>query len=106
MTGFNFNRPRFSTTTAPIHRRDVLRATATLDFPSVATTASATLTVTATGADVGDDVQVFPDAPVAGLVYMAWVSAADEITVRVTNVTGSSIDAASASYRVIVWKAY
>ena len=48
------------------------------------------VTVAATGALVDDHVILTPRAaPAAGLVYQAWVSLADTITVRVTN-TGAS----------------
>lgn len=83
----------------------VLGATATLNFGSIATTASADLTITVTGAAVGNTVALaLPAAPAAGIVFNAFVSAANTVTVRATNVTGSSVDPASASYSVVVFQ--
>lgn len=82
-----------------------LSANSALDFPSIAATASADLTITVTGAEVGDAVSLgLPAAPTAGLVFNAFVSAANTVTVRATNVTGTGVDAASATYRVTVHK--
>jgi predicted transcriptional regulator len=103
---FNFNRKKFSYGNNSVLSKDMLRASATLDFPSVAAAGSQVLTVTCTGARVGDDAEVFLDAPDAGLVYKAWVSANDTVSVRVSNLTAGAIDPASKSYRVIVFKAF
>lgn len=102
----NFKRDKFRTTTEPVMRRDLLRAKASLDFPSVAAAASATLTIACVGARVGDDVHVANDAPTAGLLHRAYVSANDVVTVQVTNVTAAPIDQAAKEYRVLVFKAY
>lgn len=80
-----------------------LKATATLDFGSIAAAGSANLTIAVVGAAVGDTVSLaLPAAINAGLVFNAFVSAADVVTVRATNVTAAPIDPASASYSVIV----
>jgi hypothetical protein len=84
----------------------VLTATATLDFPSISAVSQASLTISVPGAAVGDEVIMsLPAAPAAGLVFNAFVSAADTVTVRATNVTAAPVDAASASYGVIVLNA-
>ena len=103
MPAFNFRRPRFSSTSAALQLRDMLRAQPTLDFPSTAAAATSTLTTTVTGARVGDDVLVTPTTPVAGLVYSGYVSANDTVTVRVINVTASPVDPASQVYGVVVF---
>lgn len=104
---FNFNRKKFSYGAMPLLTRDVLRAQATLDYPSIAAGASADLTVTVPGAAVGDDVVVSYDStPTTALITRAWVSAADTVTVRQNNFTASGIDQAATIYRVIVFKAY
>lgn len=78
-------------------------ATASLDFGSIATLAQADLTITVTGAAVGDYVTLaLPAAPTAGIVFNAFVSAANTVTVRATNVTAGSIDPAAATYGVLV----
>ena len=84
-----------------------LSATATLNFASIAAGASADLTVTVTGAVVGDAVHLgLPAAINAGLTFTAFVSAANTVTVRATNVTGGAIDPASATFRAVVMGVY
>ncbi len=88
------------------YQSPVLTKTATLDFASIATTASEDLTIAVAGAAVGDPVSLgLPAAPAAGLVFFAFVSAADVVTVRAMNITGTGVNAASASYKVAVHKA-
>jgi hypothetical protein len=83
----------------------VLGASSALNFGSIATTASADLTITVTGAAVGDTVALaLPAAPAAGIVFNAFVSAANTVTVRATNVTADAVDPASATYAVTVFK--
>jgi hypothetical protein len=78
-------------------------ATATLDFASIAAAASADLTITLPGAVVGDTVELgLPAAPQAGFIFQAFVSAANTVTVRATNITAGALDAASASYTVSI----
>jgi hypothetical protein len=106
--GFNFNRKKFAYGSNAVLGKDMLRGKATLDFPSVAAAGSQDLTISVPGAAVGDDVAgPFQNAaPNAGLIRSAWVSAANVVTVRVQNVTGSAVDPASGEYRVIVFKAF
>jgi len=83
-----------------------LIASATLDFPSIAAAASADLNVFCVGAAVGDTVSLgLPASPTAGIVFNAFVSVADIVTVRAFNITAGAIDPASATYRVTVIKA-
>lgn len=87
---------------------EVLRATAGLDFPSVAANGGVqTLTITVTGAAVGDDATVHYNTTAGlpnGCVAQAVVSAADTVTVRVTNCTTGAIDPPAATVRVNVFK--
>lgn len=86
--------------------RSDLTASAALDFASIAAAASADLTITVSGAAVGDAVSIgLPAAPTAGLIFMGFVSAANTVTVRATNITAGAVDAASATYRATVHKA-
>jgi hypothetical protein len=81
----------------------VLSASASLDFASINAGAQASLTITVTGAAVGDEViMALPAAPAAGLVFNAFVSATDTVTIRASNISGSPVDAAAATYGVIV----
>lgn len=78
-------------------------ATATLNFGSIAAVSQADLTITVTGAAAGDYVSLaLPAAPAAGIVFNAFVSAADTVTVRASNITASAVDPASATYGVLV----
>ena len=82
-----------------------LSATAALDFASIAAAASADLTITVAGAAVNDAVSLgLPAAPAAGLLFNAFVSAANTVTVRASNITAAPVDAASATYRATVHK--
>lgn len=81
----------------------VLKATATLDFASAAASAcSADLTVTITGALVGDLCTVGVPASVTGSVYWCFVGTVNTVTVRHCNVTVGAIDPASGIYAVAV----
>ena len=81
-----------------------LRASASLNFPSISGTGGQQdLTITVTGAAAGDFVVLsLPASPTAGLLFNAWVSAPDIVTVRATNCTGSSIDPGALTFKVWV----
>lgn len=85
--------------------KQVLSATATLDFASIAAGAQGELTITVTGAATGDVVMLGPPAALdSGLSATGYVSAADTVKVRLVNSTSGSIDPASAAWRVAVIK--
>ena len=76
---------------------------ATLDFPSIAAGAIATLTVSVPGAQAGQPVALGPPAAIeAGLMWSGFVSAASTVTVRLHNTTASAMDPASATWDVRV----
>ena len=78
-------------------------ATASLDFPSIAAASQASLTITVAGAALGDTVVMgLPAAPAAGITFNAFVSAANTVTIRATNVTAAAVDPAAANYTVLV----
>jgi hypothetical protein len=82
---------------------NILSATATLDFPSIGSNGTETLTITVTGAVAGDS--VFLGCPAgldAGLVFCASVTAANTVTVRMHNSSGGSVDPASGTFRATV----
>jgi len=83
-----------------------LTAISSLDFPSVAAGTTEVLTITVTGATDGDIATV--GVPIAsqttGLMWQAYVSAANTVTVSVTNTTGAPIEPATATFRVSVIK--
>lgn len=77
---------------------------AALDFGNIAAGASETLTITVTGAAVGDPVILgIPHAAfTAGLVFTYWVSAPDTVSVQCTNTSAAPIDPASATFNAVV----
>lgn len=78
-------------------------ATATLDFGSIAANSTSELTITVTGAADGDMVTATPANGIeSGLIWSAYVSSANTVTVRLANVTTSAIDPASRSWRASV----
>lgn len=84
-----------------------LSATASLDYGATAAQTCDALTITVTGAAVGDSVAL--GTPAAAYtdsnVFWAYVSAADTVTVRRCNITGSAAaDIGAATFRADVWK--
>lgn len=80
--------------------------TATLDFPSIPAGATADLTVTVTGAAVGDHAIPAPTTlPPAGITWQATVTAADTATVRLANTTAGAIDPPAVTFHVLVLRA-
>lgn len=83
----------------------VLTGSASLDFASIAAGASAVLTIAVAGASTTDRVLLNPPATLPnGVVPVAYVSAADTVTVRLNNVTAAAIDPAAMTYLVTVIK--
>lgn len=84
----------------------VLSATATLDFPSTMASATSDLTITVTGAALGDVVSCgVPNASVTTTgAYSYWVSATDTVSVRFLHSAIGSEDPASGVFRVQVTK--
>lgn len=98
--------PTTGTVTPGATLTKLLTASAALDFPSISAVSQASLTITVTGAAVGDEVAMgLPAAPAAGIVFNAFVSAANTVTIRATNVTAAPVDPASATYSVLVFGA-
>jgi hypothetical protein len=83
-----------------------IKVSATLNFPSTPAHSSSDVTVTVTGAAVGDVVTVAPGlaAISTGSCFTAWVSAANTVTVRYNHYGSGSSDPASATFNVIVTK--
>lgn len=79
-------------------------ARASLNFASIAAGLQERLTITVTGALLGDEVTVAPEADIeAGLaIATAFVSAADTVTVIMANNTAGAIDPAACTYKVRV----
>jgi hypothetical protein len=83
--------------------KKLLSVTATLDFGSTAAQTSTDLTVSVTGAAVGDSVSLgLPAAPPANTCFTGWVSAANTVTVRLDNFSAGAVDPPSGLYRVTI----
>jgi len=98
--GFIFNT---TPSTATVALTNAYAASASLDFPSIAANGVADLTITIPGCVPGDFVAPsWPTAPTAGIMYMAFVSANDTVTVRARNVTAAPIDPPAQTFGVLV----
>jgi len=82
-----------------------LAASATLDFPSIDHGDVSQLTIAISGAAPGDKVLLTPPSTLeTGLIPIAFVSAANTVTVRLLNASGVTVDPASASWAAEVLK--
>ena len=93
--------------TANYVNQRIRTGTAELTFPEISSEASETQTITVSGAAVGDAVMIGPPAagPTSGLTVDAWVSAADTVTLRLTNITSAALTPpASQTWRATVVK--
>lgn len=78
-----------------------------VDHPSMLTLAQSDVSVPVGGAKVNDIVNLgLPAAPTAGIVYQAFVSAANTVKIRATNTSGGTIDPAAATFRIQVLRLY
>jgi hypothetical protein len=84
----------------------VLTGSATLDFPSIGTLNSQSLTITVMGAALGDPVTVECPTSMIDVVFLkAYVGSANTVTVKAVNLSGAAAqDPPSATYRVLVHK--
>ena len=87
----------------------VLTATATLDFPDIATGTTSDLTISVPGAVTGiaESVSLGIEAtcrPAGNAKFEAWVSSANVVTVRVFNDTGGNFNVAPCLFRATVLK--
>jgi hypothetical protein len=83
----------------------VISVTGSITYGAILTLATGTGTITVNGAVVGDAVVLgMAAAPIAGIVYQGYVSAANTVTVRAFNVTAGSITPGATTFNVIVIK--
>ena len=80
-----------------------LTGSATWDPASAASGAQSTTTVTVAGAAIGDFCQATFSLSQGGMVFTAYVSAANTVTVVASNTSGSPIDLTSGTVKVRVW---
>lgn len=79
-----------------------LQGSATLDFPSTSAQTSSDLTISVTGAALGDVVALgVPNGAVsANSSFSAWVSSSNTVSVRFNNYSASPIDPGSGTFKV------
>ena len=77
---------------------------ATLDFPNTGAQSSSELTITVTGAVVGDVVTVGTTVNNANSTFTARVSATNIVSVKFNNYGAAAINPASGTFKVIVWQ--
>lgn len=85
----------------------ILTASATIDFNGIDIVDYSEASITVTGAVVGDVVALGIPAtamPLAPLNYQAYVSAADTVTIRVSNTGESPVNPASGVFTVKVFQ--
>lgn len=84
-----------------------LTATAALNFGSIPANTCSELTITLTGAAVGDAViPSYPNAMEAGLLGNMFVSATNTVTVRLCKVTTGSVDPADANFTATIVRSF
>jgi len=83
---------------------NLLQGTVSVTVSALAANAQEDKDVTVTGAATGDIVTVCPTdaAAEAGLTFCAWVSAADTVTVRITNDTTGSLTGSTANWSYLL----
>jgi len=84
------------------HLVKLLTNTVTYDFASITAASTATTTLTVTGATTTDSVVLTVQTPTAGIIYDAYISSANTVTIRATNIKTTSVDPASSLYTVKV----
>jgi hypothetical protein len=115
LTGLTEGRLIWNTTTKSFNSYDgttwheipkIIKASATLDFPSTGAHSGSDLTVTVTGAAIRDGVVIQPDpaAILANACYTAWVSAANTVTVRYNHYGSGSSNPASNVFDLTIIK--
>lgn len=78
-------------------------AAASLDFGSIGANSMAELTISVTGASVGDAVFLGPPSTIeADVIAFGYVSATDTVTIRAHTASSGSVDQAAATWRVVV----
>lgn len=79
-----------------------IKATATVDPASLADAAGATVGVSVPGAKLGDFVRVAAPYSLQGITVTAYVASADNVSIRVQNESGGTIDLASGTWNILV----
>lgn len=76
------------------------KSTVSVTVAALNAAAEADVDVTISGAKVGDSIVIAPRDAAAetGLMWNAWVSATDTVTIRMTNASGSSLTGSTSNW--------
>lgn len=80
----------------------VIKASATVDIPSLVDGGGNTQSVTVPGAKLGDFVRCAFGVSLVGMTVTAYVSAADTVQIRVQNESTATVDLASTTVNIVV----
>ena len=81
----------------------IISHSASITWASIAANSTQEQTVTVPGATSGNNVYVTPaSSPGAGLMWVAYVSSANTVTVRMLNFTAAPVTPATVSWRIDV----
>ena len=82
-----------------------LSNTGNINFPNIPASSTTDITFTFSGVSPGDTVIATPSGSIeAGLVWSAFSSATNKVTIRLANVTVAAIDPVARDWRGDVWK--
>ncbi len=87
-----------------------LSATAVLDFPAIPNNSCSSLTLTVTGAAVGDSVSASPSAVAGGIEtftttsWNAFVSSTNTVTARACKIGTNTVNPSGQTWRVDIWQ--
>lgn len=85
-----------------IFAESILNGTDVIDPISLADGAGETVTITVTGAAIGDYATVAPGVDVLGVVLSSTVTSANTVSCRLQNETGGVVDLASSTWKAKV----
>ncbi len=85
---------------------DSIKVTQSIDIPGLGANTSSSSNVTVAGAVVGDPVLVTPPPTMSDgiVIWAAYVSAADTVTIKFRNISGGYLDPTAANFSVVVIK--
>lgn len=103
-TDFNSNGKGSGFGSGGIFAKSILNGSGTIDPGSLLDGAGETVTITVTGAAIGDYAMVSPGVDLQGISVTVYVSAVDTVSCRIQNETGGTIDLASSTWKAKVIK--
>jgi len=96
--------PDFYTGSQWLSLPGVIKGSAAIDFTSTTAGNSTLWDITVTGAALGDIVTVEQDKAEPNMTYSAWVESTNTVRIKAHNISASTIDPASKTFKVIIFK--